>query len=195
MNVGRFLFGNFARDGGKNLYRHFNKKKVKFDYDKLVKVNKKANKKPRLNLILKEDVPNLGVSGQMVQVKRGYGRNYLILNRLAVYATNENKEKYLASETEQGERGRLVADPKILPFFESAVLSIEVDEELESWEITRQDISAQCRKKLNVIVPVHCIEMSESITSCGDYVFNIIINDNVKTRLKCSVMSIQETAS
>ncbi|XP_028393923.1 uncharacterized protein LOC114518177 [Dendronephthya gigantea] len=195
MNFGRFLFGNFVRYGGRDFIRHFNKRKVKFDYDKLVKVNKKANKKPRLNLILKEDVPNLGVTGQMVQVKRGYGRNYLVLNRLAVYATDENKEKYLASQTEQGEKGRLVADPKILPFFESAVLNIDVDEGVRSWEITNQDISAQCRKKLNVVVPAHCIEMSESITSCGDYIFNVIINENVKTELKCSVKPIKETES
>lgn len=189
MNFARFLFNNTARDCSKVFYRNFNKRTQKFDYNKLVKVNKHANKKPRLNLILKEDVPNLGVAGQMVQVKRGYGRNYLILNRLAVYATGENKEKYLTTQLDQ-EGGNTVADPKILPFFESAVLKIEVKERTDLWKITKQDISLQCRKKLNVVVPLHCIAIDEPITSFGDHVVGITINDNVSTQLKCSVVPL-----
>ena len=189
MNFGRLFFCNTARDCGKVFYRNFNKRTKKFDYNKLVKVNKQANRQPRLNLILKEDVPNLGVAGQMVQVKRGYGRNYLILNRLAVYATEENKGKYLATQADQGSKS-LVADPKILPFFENAVLKIEVKEEVEEWEITKHDISLQCRKKLNVVVPTNCVEMSKPITSFGDYVVNVVINENVTTQLKCSVIPI-----
>ena len=190
MNFGRFLFSSTARDYSKVLYRNFNKRTQKFDYNKLVKVNKQANRKPRLNLILKEDVPNLGAAGQMVQVKRGYGRNYLILNRLAVHATEENKEKYLAVDTEQEGSSTLVDDPKILPFFENAVLKISVKEGVEPWEITKQDISTQCRKKLNVVIPVQCVEMSQPITSCGNHVVCIVINENVKTQLKCSVEPI-----
>ena len=187
MNFGRFLLSNTARDCSKVFHRNFNKRTQKFDYNKLVKVNKQANRKPRLNLILKEDVPNLGAAGQMVQVKRGYGRNYLILNRLAVYATEENKEKYLATQADQG-GSSLAADPKILPFFESAVLKIPVKEGVEPWEITKDDISVQCRKKLNVVVPVHCVKISQPMTSCGDHIVNIVINENVMTQLKCSVI-------
>jgi large subunit ribosomal protein L9 len=190
MNFGRFLISNTARDCSKIFYRNFNKRTQKFEYNKLVKVNKRANRKPRLDLILKEDVPNLGVAGQPVQVKRGYGRNYLILNRLAVYATEENKEKYLASQTVQGGTGSLVADPKILPFFETAALKIPVEEEGGPWEITKHDISTQCRKKLSVVVPIHCVEMSKPITSCGDHVVRIVVNENVTTQLKCSVVAI-----
>ena len=187
MNFGRYIFKNIVCDYSKISCRNFNKRTQKFDYNKLVKVNKQANKKPRLNLILKEDVPNLGVAGQMVQVKRGYGRNYLILNRLAVYATDENIEKYLASQTDQ-ESGSLVADPKILPFFESAVLKIPVKEEEGSWEITKRDISVECRKKLSVVVPIHCVKMSKPITTYGDHIVGIIVNENVTSQLKCSVL-------
>ena len=189
MSFGRFLFNHTVRDCSKFFYRNFNKRTKKIDYNKLVKVNKQANRQPRLNLILKEDVPNLGVAGQLVQVKRGYGRNYLILNRLAVYATDENKEKYLAVQTDQG-GSSLAADPKILPFFESAVLKIPVKEKMQQWEITEHDISVHCRKKLNVVVPTHCVKMSEPITSFGDHVVGIVINENVRTQLKCSVMPV-----
>lgn len=43
-----------------------------------------------MQLILKEDVHNLGKSGELVTVKPGYGRNYLIPQGLAVAATAAN---------------------------------------------------------------------------------------------------------
>ena len=43
-----------------------------------------------MKVILKEEVPHLGDSGQVVNVKPGYGRNYLIPQGLADYATPRN---------------------------------------------------------------------------------------------------------
>ena len=44
----------------------------------------------KIQVILKEDVPNLGRSGELVSVKPGYGRNYLIPQGLAVVASRKN---------------------------------------------------------------------------------------------------------
>jgi large subunit ribosomal protein L9 len=43
-----------------------------------------------MQVILKEDVPHLGHSGELVSVKPGFGRNYLIPRGLAVAATDKN---------------------------------------------------------------------------------------------------------
>ena len=43
-----------------------------------------------MQIILTEDVQNLGRSGEVVNVKPGYGRNYLIPRGLAVFATTKN---------------------------------------------------------------------------------------------------------
>src|SRR5437762_4469318 len=43
-----------------------------------------------LQVILREDVPNLGKSGELVSVRPGYGRNYLIPQGKAVLATTKN---------------------------------------------------------------------------------------------------------
>jgi large subunit ribosomal protein L9 len=40
-----------------------------------------------MKIILLQDVANLGDEGQVVNVKNGYGRNYLIPNKLALLAT------------------------------------------------------------------------------------------------------------
>jgi len=44
----------------------------------------------KIQIILKEDVPNLGASGELVSVRAGYGRNYLIPQGLALVASRKN---------------------------------------------------------------------------------------------------------
>jgi large subunit ribosomal protein L9 len=46
-----------------------------------------------MQVILREDVPNLGQTGELVNVKNGYGRNYLIPRGLAVLATPRNRRR------------------------------------------------------------------------------------------------------
>ena len=47
-----------------------------------------------MELILKKDVANLGFVDDVVTVKNGYGRNFLIPQEMAVRATKENTEKF-----------------------------------------------------------------------------------------------------
>ena len=51
-----------------------------------------------MKLILTADVPNLGAPGDIVEVKDGYGRNYLLPRRLAIVATR-GAEKQVAAIT------------------------------------------------------------------------------------------------
>jgi len=53
-----------------------------------------------MELILREDVQNLGFKDDVVNVKNGYGRNYLIPNGLAAMATSSAK-KVLAENLKQ----------------------------------------------------------------------------------------------
>jgi large subunit ribosomal protein L9 len=53
-----------------------------------------------MEVILKEDVTNLGFKGDLVTVKDGYGRNYLIPQKLAILAT-ESAKKMLAEDMKQ----------------------------------------------------------------------------------------------
>jgi len=55
-----------------------------------------------MELILKNDVPNLGFKDDIVSVKNGYGRNFLIPQGLAVLATSSSK-KILAENIKQKE--------------------------------------------------------------------------------------------
>lgn len=53
-----------------------------------------------MQVILLENIGNLGDLGEQVNVKSGYGRNYLIPNGKAVPATSENIEKFEAQRAE-----------------------------------------------------------------------------------------------
>ena len=45
-----------------------------------------------MEVILREDIEKLGERGQVVQVKNGYARNFLLPRKLAVAATGANKK-------------------------------------------------------------------------------------------------------
>jgi large subunit ribosomal protein L9 len=61
-----------------------------------------------MKLILTADVPNLGAPGDMVEVKDGYGRNYLLPRRLAIVATR-GAEKQVAS-IQRAQKARAIRD-------------------------------------------------------------------------------------
>ena len=50
-----------------------------------------ASSRRSVELLLTEDVPTLGKQGEMVQVRAGYARNYLLPQGLATVATEHNK--------------------------------------------------------------------------------------------------------
>jgi large subunit ribosomal protein L9 len=68
-----------------------------------------------MEVILKEDVKNLGYKDDIVKVRDGYGRNYLIPNKMAVIA-NESNRKVLAENLKQRAHklAKLLADAQAL---------------------------------------------------------------------------------
>src|SRR5437868_598065 len=68
-----------------------------------------------MQLVLTEDVPALGKQGDVVEVKAGYGRNYLLPNGLATVPTEHNLrlvERY--KERVHQAREARIADLKVL---------------------------------------------------------------------------------
>ena len=59
-----------------------------------------------MKLILKQSVENLGEAGEMIQVKPGFGRNYLIPQGLAYTATQANIERLEQEQAQSDERSK-----------------------------------------------------------------------------------------
>ena len=122
----------------------------------------KPNRKPRLSIILTQDVHKLGVKGQIVKVNHGYGRNHLIPKRMAVYATHYNVEDLKAFEVEKGVS--VVNEVDLLAnYLSSRQLTVRHPPE-DTTPIFEQHISKAFRQNLQLHVPIDCIELSDPIT-------------------------------
>ncbi|KAJ1490856.1 ribosomal protein L9, N-terminal domain-containing protein, partial [Baffinella frigidus] len=55
----------------------------------------------RVELVVIKDFPSLGFRGEEVSVRPGYARNYLIPQKMAVYATPDNRAKFLLEKSEE----------------------------------------------------------------------------------------------
>ena len=123
----------------------------------------KPNRKPRLSIILTQDIHKLGVKRQIVQVKHGYGRNHLLPQNKAVYATPHNIKRLNAFEVEKGTSSRNEVD-YLADFLSGRVLTVQHDPDSKS-AIYEQDISRAFKYNFGVHVPLDCVELDEPIVN------------------------------
>lgn len=121
-----------------------------------------------MKLILKEDVSNLGYKDDVVEVKSGYGRNYLIPQGKAVIAS-ESALKVLAEN--QRQRAHKLA--KIKADAEAAAAA------LEGVELT---IGAKASANGTIFGSVNNIQIAEALEKLGHNIDRkiIIIKESVK---------------
>ena len=161
----------------------------------------KPNRKPRLSLILTEDVVKLGTKGEMVHVKRGYGRNFLLPKEKAIYATQENMKKYDTVEKRLFIPKRGTAKARVslkvggtdstVSFLKDKRITVEQDEHELGWSIYEYQIANALRRQLQCHAPLDCIIMPEPITSCGSAEIQLDI-DNV-TRISLPIDVVPST--
>ena len=124
----------------------------------------KPNREPRLKIILAEDVHNLGVKGQIVKVKHGYGRNDLLPSKRAVYVTPRNIEKFSAFEVDQkAPTSAKFTNDKIVDYLSKKTLVVQHDP-YDMSAIFEQHIAKAFQHSLYLLVPLECIELEEPIT-------------------------------
>ena len=145
-----------------------------------------------IEVILREDVRTLGRAGEMVRVKPGYARNYLLPKGLAYEATEGNKKRIAAetrarasrNEAERSEAQR-VADTL------SGVtlkLSGKAGEEGKLFgSITAQDI-ADALQRQGHLVDKRRIELEHPIKTLGDHGVSVRLHPEVNAELRVSVV-------
>jgi large subunit ribosomal protein L9 len=130
-----------------------------------------------MEVILKEDVANLGLRGEVVKVADGYGRNYLLPRKLAMQANDTNKavieqmkaaaERRSASEKAQAEALVSKLGPQTLIFTRRAGEQGHL-----FGSVTSADIAAELAAK-GFEVDRRKIQLSDPLKGLGD--FNIAI--------------------
>ena len=146
-----------------------------------------------MEVILKEDVVNLGHRGDVVKVADGYGRNFLLPRKLAMQATVANKsvieqmKKAAArrSATEKALAEELVTklEPIVLSFTRK---SGEAGHLFGS--VTSSDIAAQLESK-GFSIDRRKIQLDEPIKSLGDFTVAIKLYRDVTGHVKVTVLA------
>jgi len=145
-----------------------------------------------MEVILKADVENLGKALDVVKVKNGYARNFLFPRKLAIAATQQNKEAL------ERDRARLEAAmvkqreaaAKILEQIEKAnvTISAKVHEEEKLYgSVTASDI-AETLKAQGLPVEKRHIELDEPIKQLGVYTAKVKLMVGVEGKVKVWVV-------
>jgi large subunit ribosomal protein L9 len=146
-----------------------------------------------MEVILKEDVTNLGHRGDLVKVADGYGRNFLLPRKLALQATLANRaviEQMKAaaarrSATEKADAEELVVklEPVVLDFTRK---SGEAGHLFGS--VTSADIAAALEAK-GFEVDRRKIQLDEPLKSVGEFSVAIKLHREVTAQVKVTIQA------
>jgi large subunit ribosomal protein L9 len=141
-----------------------------------------------MHVILTQDVDNLGKAGELVSVRPGYGRNYLVPRGYAVSATVRNKnrldhEKAVIErrvEKERASANELAGKINLMTLqFERMVGE---DEKLFG-SVTNRDIADQL-KRANVEIDHRWVQLDQPIKALGKYEVPVRLSAGVVATLK-----------
>ena len=147
-----------------------------------------------MELILKEDVENLGFKDDLVVVKNGYGRNFLIPQGKAILATISAK-KVLAEKLKQSqvkEKQAIEEARKIVKELEKLELKISAKSENDKLfgSVTNSEISKELSSK-GFEIEKKCIQLTFTIKKTGLYAAKIRLHREVYYDLNFDVVSSQ----
>ena len=145
-----------------------------------------------MKVILREDVPDVGKAGETIEVKGGFGRNYLLPRNLAIVATKANLRAIgeLHKQTELRDKKLRRDAEKVKDRIEKLSLSIEVlvgEEEKLFGSVTNGDI-AELMVKEGVMVDKRSIVLENPIKTLGVYTVPVKIAKDVTAELKLWVI-------
>jgi len=149
-----------------------------------------------MEVILKEDVANLGFRGEVVKVAAGYARNFLLPRKLAMEATGANKAvieqmrvaaaRRSASEKAQAEELLTKLEPLMLSFIRK---SGEAGHLFGS--VTSSDIAAELAAQGHEI-DRRKIQLGDAIKSLGEFKVPIRLHREVTARVTVKVVAEAE---
>tara|TARA_X000001036_G_C20328240_1_gene663368 strand:+ start:202 stop:651 length:450 start_codon:yes stop_codon:yes gene_type:complete len=149
-----------------------------------------------MKIILKQSVETLGNAGDIVSVKPGYGRNYLIpkgigvlATKSSIEATKNDLELKAMKEAKSKQDLQLVAD-KLNNVKLSFSLKAGEDEKLFG-SVTTQMISSSLEDK-GFTVDKKYISIEDPIKTLGNYFAKVDFGSGIEGRIKLKVISEQE---
>jgi large subunit ribosomal protein L9 len=144
-----------------------------------------------MDVLLCEDIDNLGQRGQVVRVRAGYGRNYLLPQKLAIEASAGNKrmldeQRRLLAKREQREHLTATSEAEKLEGLELRFDRRVGEHGILFGSVTALDI-AEALKERGLVVERRRIGLREHIKEVGDYDIPIKLHRAVSPSIKVLV--------
>jgi large subunit ribosomal protein L9 len=146
-----------------------------------------------MQLVLAEDVPNLGKQGDLVEVKLGYGRNYLLPNGLATVPTEHNLrllDRY--KQRVQQVREAKIADLRVLAEQIQRVPHITIEahanEEGHLYGSVGAPEISKALKAQNLGVEPDMVRLEGPIKECALFEVKINLGYDIETAVKVLVI-------
>jgi large subunit ribosomal protein L9 len=138
-------------------------------------------------VLLKEDVDNLGERGEIVKVKAGYARNFLLPNKLAMEATKGNikqveQERAALLRKEAKEKSTAVAQSDQMQSVKLEFLRKAGEHGILYGSVTSMDIAEGLRAK-GYEIDRKRIMLKEPIKEVGDYSVKVKLHREVTIEL------------
>ena len=150
-----------------------------------------------MKVILLENVRKVGSIGEIIEVKRGYARNFLIAQRKALFASKENIKEV---EKIKNDLSKKDLDKKNM--------AKEIDEKIKGKEFTVKKLSTEnnelygsvkpteiskiIKEKENIDINPSTIQPIEEIKSIGTFSVLLNLHSEIQSKIKITVISQEE---
>lgn len=145
-----------------------------------------------MKIVLTQDVDTLGQKGEVVDVKNGYGRNFLIPRGFAVVATPGNVKRFEEETRQQArqleqKRKDAEAIAKRLGELEIVIQKPVGEEERLFGTVTTQDVADELKKQ-DYDVDRRKISLDEDIRTLGTYTATVRLHAELTAEIKVTVV-------
>ena len=151
-----------------------------------------------MKVILLENIRKIGSIGEIINVKRGFARNYLISKKKALFASKANikeveiiKQELNKKDQEKKSKAKLIQEKIKNKVFEIKKLSTENKELYGSVKPT--EISKLIEKNLTIEINPSQIQPIKEIKSLGDFKVMINLHSEVQEQIIVKVIPQEET--
>ncbi len=146
-----------------------------------------------MQVILKQDVDKIGQRGEIVDVSRGYVRNFLVPRGLAEMATPGRLEEVRREMEESEERDRRMAERagEIAATLNKSVITIEArtgEDERLFGSVTTANIASAIEKARDVRIDRRRIKLEEPIKSLGTHQVPVQVHGDIEASVKVIVV-------
>ena len=147
-----------------------------------------------MKVILLENVKRIGSIGQVIEVKRGYARNFLIANKKALYASKENvaqveKIKSDLSQKDNEKKKEAVQISEQINGKEYSVKKLSTENNELYGSVKPTEIAKLIQEENKIDITPSMIQPIEEIKSLGKFKVKVSLHSEVDAEITISVTS------